>query len=82
MKPIEPGCLAILVGLVRQPEANGMVVKVIKFSEWHSERVGERAWLVGSDNPARVGARERHLMRIDGGEDESVTTEQGQEVTA
>ena len=32
-KPIEPGCLAIIVGAIKAPENNGRIVRVIRKAE-------------------------------------------------
>lgn len=95
MKPIEPGCLALILrGNMRNHVCT--VVEKIPANQpftihpdrtWESERLSRfpcDAWRVDLASDPSVGytVAEHNLMRIDGDEEEGVTTEQDQEVTA
>lgn len=57
-KPIEPGCLAIIVGAVHQPKNNGKIVRVLRLKEegyrppqapklnWPTRQHNLKAWVV------------------------------------
>ena len=79
MKPIEPGCLALIVA----GECTGTVVtavrRVTSDEIVHGYQAGRDGWLVEAGNDIGVFA-DWGLMRIDG--DESVTTEAREEISA
>ncbi len=90
-KPIEPGCLAIILRADERPELVGACVKILYMADTRNvrphlvEQHGSRWWAL--DLPVSPGAlelvhAEQYLLRIDGGEDESVTERRGEEVSA
>jgi hypothetical protein len=77
MKPIEPGCRAVIV----HPNAMGMKCDVIRYCA-HSEPLtcwadaGANGWLVDTDNGHKGFFEPAFLIRIDddqGGNDEVIT---------
>lgn len=83
MKPIEAGCLAIIIN-GNYPDNIGKTVKVIKLNLIETELMGQNVWELNSvSGPLKVRrdnytkdfkfqdfsfSLERNLMRIDGGE--------------
>lgn len=80
LKPVELGCLALMIGAVN-PENIGLVVSVVQREPELDHLFRSPAWQVlGAQQPL---ALEHHMMRIDGGEPETVQEEaRGQEVPA
>lgn len=80
MKKLEPGCLAIVLN-AGVKENIGKVVTVV-------DRDGAGWWKVEGDFVTVLGtigigaAKEEWLLRIDGGEDETITHSADDEVTA
>jgi hypothetical protein len=84
MKPIEPGCLAITIGLYR-PESNGIVVRVIrKLGDYHPWDISKGSkdrkieyddcWEIDRPIKSRFGKMQprwpsKRLMRIDDSDD-------------
>lgn len=76
MKPIEAGCLAMLINLKTNDHLNGTTVKVLRFSEAATEVTGQPNWKVKGSfcATAVVGmtlfgegvVAEKNLVRIDG----------------
>lgn len=79
MKPIEPGCLAIVTGTNFHPECIGEVVICIRKADHRDPWALPGSWLLDSDPEY---CQERFLLRIDGGEDEAITQSADDEVTA
>lgn len=87
MKPIEPGCLALIVG--GSPKDIGSQCTVLYWVEAGgsfdvgSERFKSSGAGWAIENYEIVGVwDEKFLRRIDGGEPESVESKEGREVTA
>ena len=93
MKPIEPGCLALVTGCIEGyswscPEMVGLTCRVIGKVEpgivpvdlW-SVLPPSELWRVELAGNRNLGCLERHLLRIDGG-DELVEQEQEEEISA
>ncbi len=93
MKPLEPGCLALVVATFRSPHLIGSVVEVI---EWvpagtlytslsgvsRLRRSDFGAWHAAPAEGDSGTFHPSHLMRIDGGEDEGVTESSEEELMA
>jgi len=80
MKPIEPGCLAMVVGAKCDIQFNGRVVRVKQPHAMASAWLREPWWVIEATDERDLIA-ERCLMRIDGGEGERVTEPQAAEVS-
>lgn len=72
MKPIEPGCLVIMVGADRRSDQVGMSFTVDRENETAIRFFGGRGWWLDDGE----WAFERHLLRIDDYQPEATETEQ------
>jgi hypothetical protein len=87
MKPIEPGCLALLINLNNHSELNGTVCQVVQFLGQPDpavyggplDQTGDY-WEVIDAEGDQSCARERNLMRIDD-DGELADEEQREELT-
>ncbi len=79
MKPIQPGCLAIVTGANFHTETIGEVVTCVRRADERDPFALPGSWVLDSEPQY---CQERFLMRIDGGEDEGVTEHTDDEVTA
>ncbi len=77
-KPIEPGCLAILVAADRRTDQIGKTFRVTGRERLVEVLYGKPGWWLDDGE----WAFEHYLLRIDGGEDESVTERRDEEVSA
>ncbi len=86
-KPIEPGCLVVIIS-ADNPEIVGKVGTVVGHNEspfvtpagqWVA---GVGWWDVDADHDCIICRPASSLLRIDGGEDESVTERHDEEVEA
>lgn len=91
IKPIEPGCLAVTIGMAK-PESNGIVVTVVRSVGVQPLLMSdgavthERCWKVSKPILKRVGVyqmvmAESKLLRIDD-YDASEDVEEAEELTA
>ena len=87
-KPIEPGCLALTTGHVNHVENRHKTVTVLYDSTHEHDDPPCTVWCVeGAVYSDHFGAGkadflERDLLRVDGGDDETLTVEQEREVSA
>ncbi|NWO11753.1 hypothetical protein HLV40_15285 [Chromohalobacter salexigens] len=87
-KPIEPGCWAMSTGHVKHPENRYKSVRVLYDATSDHDDPPDTVWCVEGDvfskhfGYGKADFQERHLVRIDGGDPDSVEIREDREVMA